>query len=89
MGVKNVDDVMRQTNAAMEEFEGFRNDGSKRASFRSAMGNHLGDLQICIDGFQAAADGANAFPLVPVGLVVTAASRLISVSINTHYTERH
>ncbi|KAI4612829.1 hypothetical protein J4E80_006884 [Alternaria sp. BMP 0032] len=61
----------------MDEFKGFRNDGSKKASFRSAMGNHLGDLQICIDGFQAVADGANALAM-PVGLVFTAASRLIS-----------
>lgn len=81
MGVRNVADVMRQTNAAMDEFRGFRDDGSKKASFRSAMGDHLGDLQLCIDGFAAVGAAVSAFPpAMPVGLVFTAASRLISVS---------
>jgi len=90
MGVKNVADVMRQTNAVMVEFKGFRDDGSKRASFRTAMGDHHGDLQTCIDGFAAVGACVSAFPpMMPVGLVFTAASRLISVSINSQHMERH
>ena len=81
MGVGNVTDVMRQTNAVMNEFKGFRDDGTKKANFRSAMGDHLGTLQTCIDGFAAVGACVSAFPLaMPVGLVFTAASCIISVS---------
>ncbi|KAI4648350.1 uncharacterized protein J4E79_009972 [Alternaria viburni] len=79
MGVRNVADVMRQTDAVMIDFKGFRDDGSKKASFRSAMGDHLDGLQTCIDGFAAVGACVSAFPpMMPVGLVFTAASRVIS-----------
>jgi len=90
MGVRNVGDVMRQTNAVMDEFKGFRDDGSKKANFRSAMGHHLGDLQTCINGFAAVGACVSAFPpAMPVGLVFTAASCLISVSSQDPSIIRH
>ncbi|KAI4644660.1 uncharacterized protein J4E78_009479 [Alternaria triticimaculans] len=79
MAVGNVTDVMRQTTVVMNEFKGFRDDGTKKANFRSAMGDHLGNLQTCIDGFAAVGACVSAFPpAMPVGLVFTAASRIIS-----------
>jgi hypothetical protein len=81
MRARSVAEVMEQTNAEMEQFKGFRDDGSKKSSFRSAMADHLGDLQTCIDGFAAVGAAAGAFPpAMPVGLVFTAAGRLLSVS---------
>ena len=81
LGARSVAEVMRQTDTDMKKFKGFRDDGSKMSSFRSAMGNHLGDFQKCIDGFAAVGAAVSAFPpAMPVGLVFTAASRLISVS---------
>ncbi|CAN9275607.1 unnamed protein product [Alternaria alternata] len=79
LGARSVAEVMRQTDTDMKKFKGFRDDGSKMSSFRSAMGDHLGDFQKCIDGFAAVGAAVSAFPpAMPVGLVFTAASRLIS-----------
>jgi len=90
MGVRNVADVMSQINTDMVQFKGFRDDGSKKANFRSAMGDHLDGLQTCIDGFAAVGACVSAFPpMMPVGIVFTAASRVISVSMNSHHTERY
>lgn len=87
MGAQNMAEVMKSTDAGMKRFKGFRDDGSKMSRFRSSIGNHLGDIQKCIDGMAAVGCAAGAFPpAMPVGLVFTAASRLISVrhvQINT------
>ncbi|CAN9079880.1 unnamed protein product [Alternaria alternata] len=79
LGARSITEVMRQIDTDMKKFKGFRDDGSKMSSFRSAMGDHLGDFQKCIDGFAAVGAAVSAFPpAMPVGLVFTAASRLIS-----------
>ena len=81
LGARSITEVMRQTDTDMKKSKGFRDDGSKMSSFRSAMGDHLGDFQKCIDGFAAVGAAVSAFPpAMPVGLVFMAASRLISVS---------
>ncbi|KAH7381195.1 hypothetical protein DE146DRAFT_793188 [Phaeosphaeria sp. MPI-PUGE-AT-0046c] len=79
MGAQNMAEVMKSTDAGMKRFKGFRDDGSKMSRFRSSIGNHLGDIQKCIDGMAMVGAAAGAFPpAMPVGLVFTAASRLIS-----------
>lgn len=81
MGAQSMAEVMKSTDAGMKRFKGFRDDGSKMSRFRSSIGNHLGDIQKCIDGMAMVGAAAGAFPpAMPVGLVFTAASRLISVS---------
>lgn len=81
MGAQSIDGAMKSLDESMQRFKGFRDDGSKKSKFRSAMGNSLGDMQKCIDGIAAIGSAAGAFPpAMPVGLVFTAASRLISVS---------
>ena len=81
MGAQSIDGAMKSLDDSMERFKGFRNDGSKMSKFRSAIGNSLGDMQKCIDGIAAVGAAAGAFPpAMPVGLVFTAAGRLISVS---------
>lgn len=83
MGALDLAGAMKILDVSMEKFKGFRNDGSKMAKFRSAMGDSLGDMQKCIDGVAIVGSAAGAFPpAMPVGLVFTAASRLISVCIN-------
>ena len=48
------------------------------------MGNHLGNMQKCVDGIAVVGAAAGAFPpAMPVGLVFSAASRLITVSIHS------
>lgn len=82
MGAQSLDGAMKSLDDGMERFKGFRHDGSKTSKFRSVIGNSLGDMQKCIDGIAAIGSAAGAFPpAMPVGLVFTAASRLISVSI--------
>lgn len=79
-GAYSMAQVMKTTDDGMKRFDGFRKDGSKMSRFRSAIGNHLGDIQKCIDGMGMIGAAAGAFPpAMPVGLVFTVASRLISV----------
>lgn len=81
MEAQSMEGAMKSLDEGMRKFKGFRDDGSKMSKFRSAMGNSLGDMQKCIDGIAAIGSAAGAFPpAMPVGLVFTAASRLISVS---------
>jgi hypothetical protein len=82
MGARNLDEVLQQTDAARFSFDGFRHDDcSKVSRFRSAMGDHLGDFQTCFDAVAAVGAAASAFPpAMPVGLIFTAASGLITVS---------
>ena len=90
MGAPSIDGAMKSLDDSMERFKGFRNDGSKRSKFRSAIGNSLGDMQKCIDGIAAVGAAAGAFPpAMPVGLVVTAAGRLISVRIHSACRNRY
>lgn len=82
MGAQSLDGAMKSLDDGMEKFKGFRHDGSKTSKFRSVIGNSLGDMQKCIDGIAVIGSAAGAFPpAMPVGLVFTAASRLISVRI--------
>jgi hypothetical protein len=81
MSAQSIEGAMNSLDESMHRFKGFRDDGSKMSKFRSAIGNSLGDMQKCIDGIAAIGSAAGAFPpAMPVGLVFTAASRLISVS---------
>jgi hypothetical protein len=81
MGARNVAEVMQRTDADMKNFSGFRHDGGRKSRFRSAMAKHLGDLQTCMDTCAAVGAAVSAFPpAMPVGLVFTAVSGLISVS---------
>ncbi|KAJ6196522.1 hypothetical protein J3E72DRAFT_243669 [Bipolaris maydis] len=80
MGAQSLDGAMKSLDDGMERFKGFRHDGSKTSRFRSVIGHSLGDMQKCIDGIAVIGAAAGAFPpAMPVGLVFTAASRLISV----------
>ncbi|EUC28300.1 hypothetical protein COCCADRAFT_30414 [Bipolaris zeicola 26-R-13] len=79
MGAQSLDGAMKSLDDGMEKFKGFRHNGSKTSKFRSVIGNSLGDMQKCIDGIAVIGSAAGAFPpAMPVGLVFTAASRLIS-----------
>ncbi|KAH8642556.1 hypothetical protein IG631_00019 [Alternaria alternata] len=81
LGARSVAEVMRQTDTDVKKSKGVRDDGRKMSSFRSAMGDHLDDFQKCIHGPAAVGAVVHAFsPAMPVGLVFTAASRLIYVS---------
>jgi hypothetical protein len=83
MKASNINEVMNNVNYSMESFGASRHSGGKRDRFRQAMGDHLGSMQKCINGLAEIGAAAGAFPpAMPVGLIFTAASGLISVSGN-------
>ncbi|CAN9315429.1 unnamed protein product [Alternaria alternata] len=79
MKASNINEVMNNVNYSMESFGASRHSGGKRDRFRQAMGDHLGSMQKCINGLAEIGAAAGAFPpAMPVGLIFTAASGLIS-----------
>jgi hypothetical protein len=83
MKASNINEVMNKVNDGMENFGASRHSGGKGDRFRQAMGDNLGSMKKCINGMAEIGAAAGAFPpAMPVGLIFTAASGLISVSRN-------
>lgn len=86
MKARGISDVMSMTEGSLKSFKGFRHDDSKTDRVRSAFGNHLGNMQKVISGFETIGSAAGAFPpAMPVGIVFAACGHLLSVRSHFEY----
>lgn len=83
---KSMSEIKMKAENDNESFVHFRHYGDKTDKVRTAFGNHLDNMQRCVDGIAVLGNAASAFPpALPVTIVFSACSFLLRVSLSFLY----